>query len=231
VRVWQGLRDEKATRQTIRDELAAMAQEVKEDDVVFLFLSGHGRVPPGQEMFYYIPYLPPAPASALVVDPIEEREVGLNTAMLAEAIRNLAATRVVLVVDACQSGGAVESLGKIGEVKLAVEERRASHEKASGKVSHSHEVGVYILAAATPVQEALEPLPGATTDSRTNGLLTTVLLQALAGNTSAETDVTISMTELFDEVRKLLPELADRYHSVQTAFPIEVGANFPIASK
>jgi hypothetical protein len=160
VRVWEGLRVEKAIRQAIRDELAAMAKEVKEDDVVFLFLSGHGRVPPGQEMFYYIPYLPPAPDSAVVVDPIEEREVGLNTAILAEAIRNLAAWRVVLVVYACQSGGAVESLGKIGEVKLAVEERRASQEKASGRTDHSHEVGVYILAAATPVQEALEPLPG-----------------------------------------------------------------------
>src|SRR5262249_10850458 len=168
VHVWKGLRDETATREGIRDKLAAMAKAVKEDDVVFLFFSGHGRVPPGQEMFYYIPYLPSAPASAVVVSPIEEREVGVNTAMFAEVIRNFAARRIVLVIDACQSGGVVESLAKIGEVKVAVEKRRTTQERVNRRTEPSHEVGVYILAAATPVQEALEPLPGMAVDGRKN---------------------------------------------------------------
>ncbi len=233
VRVWDGLRDENATRQAIRDELAAMAKEVKEDDVVFLFFSGHGRVPSGQEMFYYIPYLPkPAPGSAMLVDPLEEREVGLNTAMLAETIRNLAARRVVLVVDACQSGGAVESLGKVGEVKLSVEERRATHEKESGPVGKGHEVGVFILAAATPVQEALEPRPGTAADSPKNGLLTTALLEALnCGDKSQTADDRIWMTTVFEQVKQNLPRLAQRYHSIQTAFTVELGADFPIVHR
>jgi uncharacterized caspase-like protein len=153
--VWTGLRDHQATLAGIRQQLVDMAKEVKRDDVVFLFLSGHGRVPPGQEMFDFIPYLPP-PQNPLTADPLDEREIGLNTAMLVEAVRNLPAKRVILVMDACQSGGAVESLGKIGEVKIAVEKRREEQEKASGKKSdQDHDAGIYILAAATPVQEAL----------------------------------------------------------------------------
>lgn len=231
VNIRKGLRDETATRQGIRDELSAMAKEVKEDDVVFLFFSGHGRVPPGQEMFYYIPYLPPAPDNPSVVDPIEEREAGLSTAMLAEAIRNLAARRVVLVVDACQSGGAVESLAKIGEVKWAVEERRANQEKAGNRSGHDHDVGVYILAAATPVQDALEPFPDMVKGNKNNSLLTTALLEAL--NSKDPTgNSTIWITTVFQQVKENLRELAANYNSVQTAFPVMVGsADFPVAVK
>jgi uncharacterized caspase-like protein len=228
VRIWQGLRDETATKQGIRDALSAMAKEVKEDDVVFLFFSGHGRVPPGQEMFYYIPFLSSDDAS--IVDPNEQRAVGVSTAMLAEAIRNLAARRVVLVVDACQSGGAVESLGKIGEVKLAVEQRRANEEKASGRTGHDHEVGVYILAAATPVQEALEPLPDMKNNNKENSLLTTVLLQALNDKAPAA-DSEIWVGKVIEQVQQDLPKLATKYKSVQTAFPVTIGVDFPIAEK
>jgi WD40 repeat protein len=55
IRVWNGLYDAAATRDAIRRRLAAIANEVEEDDVVFLFFSGHGIVPAGQEMFYFAP--------------------------------------------------------------------------------------------------------------------------------------------------------------------------------
>jgi hypothetical protein len=70
-----------------------MAKEVREDDVVLLFFSGHGRVPPGQEMFYYIPFLRATEDTGSLVDPPDERETGVSTAMLAEAIRNLPARK------------------------------------------------------------------------------------------------------------------------------------------
>jgi hypothetical protein len=149
--------------------------------------------------------------------------------MLAEAIRNLKARRVVLVVDACQSGGAVESLAKIGEVKLAIEQRRADHEKASGRPDHTHDVGVYIMAAATPVQEALEPLPGAAADNRKDGLLTTALLKALNETDPTSHDDKLWMSTIFERVKRTLPDLAKQFHSVQTAFPVQVGSDFPIA--
>ena len=120
---------------------------------------------------------------------------------------------------------------KIGEVKLAVEQRRANQEKASGATDHSHEVGVFILAAATPVQEALEPLPDASTDDRKDGLLTTALLEALNTKNISAGDDKIWLTTVFEQVKEILPKLAAQYHSIQTAFPVEVGTDFPIAKR
>jgi len=227
VRLWEGLRDKTAKREAIRDQFAAMAKEVKEDDVVFLYFAGHGRVPPGQEMFYYIPFLERR-LDPRLVDPIEEREVGLNTAMFAEGIRNLPARRVVLVIDACQSGGAVESLAKIAEVKLAVQAREASQQAARDRVPRPDDVGIYILAAATPVQSALEPKQW----TASNGLLATALLNALRDGNAQSPDSTISIRSVIDQVKKELPRLAkEPYHSVQTAFSVAVGVDFPIAAR
>ncbi|HWW74844.1 MAG TPA: WD40 repeat domain-containing protein, partial [Pyrinomonadaceae bacterium] len=48
IRVWEGLYDKGATRDRIRQRFAEMAKVVRAEDVVFLFLSGHGLVPAGQ---------------------------------------------------------------------------------------------------------------------------------------------------------------------------------------
>jgi WD40 repeat protein len=224
VRVWTGLRDEHATKNAIREQLADMAKEVQEDDVVLLFFSGHGRVPPGQSMFYYIPYFP-AQAQFSTLD---EREVGLNTAMLAEALRKMPARRVVLIVDACQSGGAIESLAKIGEVKVELEKRRAALSKARQTDSGS-EVGFYLLAAATPLQEALEPRPDTVPTNRRYGLLTTAILEELRAGTAAGDELWIR--ELLSRISQRLPQLARERQSIQTPFPFALGADFPITGR
>ena len=64
--------------------------------MVLLYLAGHGKVAVGEEMFDFVP-----------VDGRDAnlRDTAINTAMIAEALRNLPARRIVLIVDACQSGG------------------------------------------------------------------------------------------------------------------------------
>jgi WD40 repeat protein/uncharacterized caspase-like protein len=225
--VWNGLRDEKATKEAIQEQLTLMAKEAKEDDVVLLFFSGHGRVPPGQSMFYYIPYFP----AQSDFSTLDEREVGLNTAMLAEAVREIPAKRVVLIIDACQSGGAVESLAKVGEVKVAIERRRVP--LGGGKMGETTPgVGIYILAAATPVQEAAEPLPGTVPDNLSHGLLTLALLQALQEKSLSDNRNGITMRAVIERVKQLLPQLAKERRWVQTAFPVLVGnIDFPIAGR
>ena len=91
--------------------------------------------------------------------PEARRETGLSTAMLAEALRDMPARRVVLIIDACQSGGVVDSLGKIGEVKAKAEVRRAELEAQAGTAGaeHQHAVGVYVIAATTPVTGRADP--------------------------------------------------------------------------
>ena len=59
------------------------------------------------------------------------RATGLSTAILAEALWNLPSRRIVLIIDACQSGGAIEAVAKIGSVKARVERWRIPPRQAT----------------------------------------------------------------------------------------------------
>lgn len=214
VRVWGGLYDRDATREAIRRRFGEMAGEVRADDVVLIFLSGHGVVPAGQEMFYFAPFDMKGP------DPQAQRETGLNVAMLAEAVRAMSARRVVVIIDACQSGGALESLAKIGEVKARAEARRAG--AAGGRTTKRSEkgAGVYVITAATPLQEAVQPARG-------NSALVTTLLKAFeqAGD-AAEGQVWIR--DVVDYVQRRLPEVSEQMGRRHTPMVFRTGLNFPL---
>ena len=89
--------------------LDKMVDVVKPDDTVILFFSGHGKVPENQDMFYFIP-------SDFRQD--NAAETGISAAMLAEKLRYLSARRIVLIIDACQSGAALDSLLRWPKQKL-----------------------------------------------------------------------------------------------------------------
>lgn len=188
VRVWPGLYDMAATRDGIRLRLSEMAQAMNEDDVVVLYLVGHGSVVPGEEMFYFVP---------LDGRETEMRKTGLSTAMLAEALRNMPARRMVLVIDACQSGGAVEALGRIGEAKARMEERilklgpRAPGTRESG-------VGVHVIAATLPLAYAVQLQPG-------QSALAATLLQAMKNGAGSQT-----VEQVVEYVRRQLPDASEK---------------------
>jgi hypothetical protein len=212
VRVWDGLFDGAATREAIRRRLAEMAGVVKEEDVVFLFFSGHGIVPVGQEMFYF------APADMLGPDPLRNRETGLNAAMIAEALREMPARRIVLVIDSCQSGGAIESLAKVGELKAKSVARQLRVGAAA--VGDTSGMGVYIIASATPLQEALQPVKG-------YGALVTALLDALRGG-ARDGDGNISMRAVTQYVRERIAAEAADADTAHIPMVYASGVNYPI---
>jgi WD40 repeat protein len=217
-------RDTEATRQAIRDDLASMARQAAEDDVVVIFFAGHGRVPLGQEMFYFVPYVPPPTVppgvDRLSVPPVEERQAGISTAILADAFRDFRARRVIVVIDACQSGGAVESFQKIGDVKAAVERRRSRRQGATAMP-----IGVHVLAAATPLQEAISA------DVLQRGLLTTVFLEGLNGALARDRTSRIGAYALVQYVSDELPKRARQHGWAQTTLSVNVGADFPLANR
>jgi uncharacterized caspase-like protein len=208
VHVWPSLYDAAATRDSIRNRLAEIASTMNEDDVALLYLAGHGVVVQGQEMFYFVP--------ADGKD-AEIRNTGLNTAMLAEALRNMPARRIVLIIDACQSGGAVEALSKIGEVKARVEEQRAQPE--SNRAGHQPGVGVHIVAATLPLSYAA----GLKADQ---SALAATLLEALNGGGAA------SVKAVVEYLKKQLPETSEKaIHFSQVPLTSSVGLDFALAGK
>ena len=86
-------------------------------------------------MFFFAPW------DVKGADPKLESESAFSTAMLAQAIGELPATRVFIAIDACQSGGALESLAKIGSAKA---------------METTAKTGIYVVASATPLQKALQ---------------------------------------------------------------------------
>lgn len=222
------LLDDNATLPAIRDALSTLAQKTKPEDVVLLFFAGHGRIPPGQEMFYFMPYVP---QRGYYAPSLEERNVGLSTAMLADAVRNLPGRRVVIVIDACQSGGVLDSLAKVAQVKIAVESRLASldHTGASGQ-HREIAAGFYLLAAATPIQQAAEPFTSG--NKKENGIFTTAVLEVLQGISLKQNHGVITMKEVQLAIVPLARHLADQKGANQTAFPYAVGAaDFAISHK
>ena len=214
--VWDGLYDGSATREAIRSRLRDIAAAMDGDDVAFIFLSGHGTVPLGEQMFYFLP------SDVTGTGPADQRRTGLNTAMLAEAIREMPARRIVLVIDACQSGGAVESVRKVAEMKARIEMRRKRLRPDAARVS-ADAVGVHVIMAATPLQDALErPREG-------RGLLTIALLDALAGTARPQRAGPVYIRTVVEEVRARLPALARQSDERQTPLIVSVGADFPIA--
>jgi uncharacterized caspase-like protein len=179
------------------DRLKSIGQALSENDVLVLFLSGHGMVPAGQEMFYFAPFDMEGP------DPRHQRETGLNTAMLVDAMRYIPATRTVFVIDACQSGGAIESLKKIAWIKSRLTEDNS---------------GTYLIASSTPLQDAVAPNTG-------NDALVSTPLAAFLGGT---TDHALSIRELTRYVRKELPLRSDNAKHPQTPMIVELGVDFPI---
>ena len=144
VEVWRPLEDGSSLHE-IRDRLAEIGRNTQPHDIVLLFLSGHGTVLPGQQMFFFLL------DSIRGRDEDSIRSASLNSAMLADAIRNMNAERVLLVIDSCQSGGVLDSLKKVADVKSELRKRQNKAE------AHDNPgTGVAVIAAATPFELAAE---------------------------------------------------------------------------
>jgi WD40 repeat protein len=149
LKVWDGLFDSAATTSGILARLHEIAETAKPEDVVVLLFSGHGTIPAGQEMFYFVTSDTKGP------DPMAERDTGLSTAMITEALRAIPARRVMLIIDSCQSGGALEPLSKIAQVKAS--EAAHSGSERNKNIATDQEIGLYLIAAASPLDEAVQP--------------------------------------------------------------------------
>jgi WD40 repeat protein len=145
-----------ATKQNIRNALAAIATAAKPDDVFFLSFSGHGYGDQNGQ-FYILPSDVQGKCAG-VDDEMLKRAISANE--LAEWLRPIDAGEMTFVLDSCDSASSVESngfkpgpMGNRGLGQLAYDKR------------------MRILAASQPNQAARE------SDSLNQGLLTYALTQ------------------------------------------------------
>ena len=205
----QLLLDGNATLERIRGALATLAEASGADDSVVIFFSGHGaRV--GD---------PADTESALL--PVEcdgraLRETSLSEAEFSLALRRVAARRLLVLIDACHSGG-------VGSFKGRREGGWATLGYSQGTLGRLAQGTGRVLIASSRADEESWVLPSAR-----NSLFTTHLLDALHGRARTSGDGTIRVFEIFNHVAEMVKrEAPGRQHPVFKASELE--DNFPVA--
>lgn len=158
------LLNEQATKKNIMDALENLARTAQPEDSVFLFFSGHGSA--AGPRFYFVPhdlgyqgFRDPMPIEGW--EAIQRNSV--SDLDLQRALERLDAGAIVLVIDACNSGQALEApeLDSTRPFDSAAERLRRQlfyrgPMNARGLGQLAYEKGIYVLTAAQSYQAAVE---------------------------------------------------------------------------
>ena len=140
------LNDREATKANILRSLADLSAKIQPEDALVIFFAGHGTAQ--QNRFYLIPQdlgyagsrtqLNNAGLQRILMHSISDEE-------LERAVQGVDAGQMLLVIDACNSGQALEA-----------EEKRRGPMNSKGLAQLAYEKGMYILTAAQSYQAANE---------------------------------------------------------------------------
>jgi len=140
------LSDAEATKANITQKLSELAKQVQPEDAVIVFFAGHGTAQGNQ--FYLIPHdlgydgprenLSKAGLESMLAHSMSDRE-------LEKLFEPIDAGQLLLVIDACNSGQALEA-----------EEKRRGPMNSKGLAQLAYEKGMYVLTAAQSYQAAQE---------------------------------------------------------------------------
>jgi WD40 repeat protein len=198
------LLNQDATMAGIKDTMRAIQNMARPEDVVILFLAGHGITL--DDAYFFIPQDLIYNSDADIVDH------GLSQAELMEFLAGVSARKTLLVLDTCGSGGMV----------VAMNTRGMAEKRALALLAKS--AGSFLIAASSDTQEALE------VTGLEHGLLTYTVLQALKG--SADTspqDGMITVLELLPFIQQRVPEFAQQhFHRAQYPQIFSNGMDFPL---
>ena len=202
------LLDGDATLERIRTALASVAKTSGPDDTVVIFFSGHGaRL--GD---------PADPYSALL--PVECDGQTLDTTSLQEAefssaLRRISAQRLLVLIDACHSGGA----GSFKGLEAGVLPALGYSEKSLGRLAQG--TGRVLIASSRASEESI------VFSNARNSVFTSHLLDGLRGKSRTSGDGVVRVFEIFNHVAEMVKrEVPGRQHPIFKASDLE--DNFPI---
>jgi uncharacterized caspase-like protein len=197
--------DKDATRANILATVDEIAQKSRPWDVMIFYYAGHGVML--NDIFYFIPV-----DCVRLFDLEELKKQAISANEMQEKLAKIKALKQVLILDACQSGGSVETLGLRGAAK----------EKAVAQLSRS--AGVHVLASAGSEQYATE------FKSLGHGLFTYILIDAIGGKADgAPKDNKITVFELKSYLDDQVPEFSKKLKgSAQYPYSFSSGNDFPM---
>lgn len=189
-----------ATRLEILTRLHELSRTSPVDNVV-IYLSGHGLVV--DKTWYFLP----SNLAELTKESV--KHVGISVAEIERAVAAIPADQVLLVIDACQSGGVLAPIERFRGVKTIRSLARAT--------------GVHVITATDGVQEAAEAT------KLGHGLFTYTLLAGLDGYADYSKNNKVSSDELITFVTEMLPYFSKKIANY-TQYPMAYsdGVSFEI---
>jgi WD40 repeat protein len=192
--------NERATKENILTALRELSG-CKPQDAVVIYLAGHGETI--QDQWYFIPHE--------VTYPEREEEVkskAISSDELRRYVNGIKAQKVLMLLDACKSGGVMVAF------------RGFEDRKALSQLSRA--AGVHVVAASTSNQLAAE------VKELGHGVFTYTLLAGLNGKAAGATG-TVTVRKLLGYLEETLPEITKKYRQ-EAQFPVvdSRGMDFPL---
>jgi len=204
--LFYNLYDKNADKTKILNAVNEIAKNAKAQDVFIFYYAGHGSMI-GSD-FYFVPT-----DCIRLYDTEELNKKAILADSMQENFNKIKALKQIMILDACQSGGATKVLGQRG----------AGREKAIAQLSRS--TGIHVLASAGSEQFAIE------FKSLGHGLFTYILLDALNGSADGSPlDGKVTIYELKSYLDDRVPEYTKKFKGVRQYPQSYSGGNdFPLA--
>jgi len=203
------LRNSAVNTAQIVETFKSILPKIEAEDVFVFYYAGHGVMSLGdKEDFYLVAHN----VINLYGDQSLLEQEGLSATALMGFSRQIAAQKQLFILDACHSGGALNSFATRGD----------GREKAIAQLARN--TGTFFLTASQDVQYANE------SGDLKHGLFTYALLEILKGESFASAlDGKITINEIKTYVEERVPELSQKYHgSAQYPTSYSFGQDFPI---
>ncbi len=203
--------NEQATKANILAAIEKIKTTIGPEDVFLFYYAGHGvmsqpKTPVASEFFIVTHDVTNLYAETSVL-----QQKALSASELMQISMGISAEKQLFILDACHSGGAIESFALRG----------SEREKALAQLARN--TGTFFLTASQDAEYANE------VGQLNHGLFTYALLELLEGTVLLDGDQRITVNELKTYVEERVPELTQTYHgSPQYPTGYSFGRDFPI---
>jgi dipeptidyl aminopeptidase/acylaminoacyl peptidase len=189
------------TKSNLENVFASIRDSANPEDVVFVYLSGHGIVWGGETGDFY--YLTPDAYSLngeTYNDPLLRSKNTVSTAEFTKWINSISALKQVMIIDACGSGKAVDNL-------MASRSVNPSQIRAIDRMKDR--TGMFVISGCAADAVSYE------SSRYGQGLLTYSLLQGMKGAALKENKF-IDIDVLMNHAREEVPKMANGIGGIQT---------------
>tara|TARA_R110002050_G_scaffold123183_2_gene241829 strand:- start:269 stop:3700 length:3432 start_codon:yes stop_codon:yes gene_type:complete len=192
----------KPRKGVIKQKMKEIAEKASPEDVLFIYLSGHGLTwsdTNNQADFYFLTEDARFANKGAYNDEDTREQTAISTNEWVEYIKEIAANKTVMVIDACGSGQAVDNL-------IASRDIESNQIKAIDRMNDR--TGMFVISGSAADKVSYEA------SKYGQGLLTYTLLKAMSGIALKE-NRNIDVSTLFNYAKDQVPFLAEGIGGIQ----------------